>query len=73
VTFNGSDVVDALTPLDELKDLKFAVVSLAEVFSEAGSYRGAVFRSAVRGIDVRLDWVIRNLEAAGEGKRNKGV
>lgn len=63
---------EPLMPVDELKNLKWAVSSLAEINS-LGSYEHENAKNAARGIAARIDWVIRQLSAAGEGKKNMGV
>lgn len=57
-----------LLPIEELENLKFAVASLAEMATEKGSYNRENARNAADGIRHRLNWVINQLKATGQGK-----
>jgi len=61
---------EALTPIDELRNLKWSVIALANADRSPGSYGKENADNAARGIQCRLDWIIEQLTAAGEGKRN---
>ena len=60
---------EPLLPIVELENLKWAVAALAELDDRPGSYAQENRANAVRGIQLRLDWVLRNLKAAGEGRK----
>jgi len=62
-----------LVPIQELENLKWAVVALAQLENTPGSYATENKANAARGIRERIDWIIRTLKAAGEGERNCGV
>jgi hypothetical protein len=64
---------EVLVPLDELKALRWSIAALARGNRTPGSYDAENALNAARGIETRLDWVIRTLEKAGEGQRNMGV
>ena len=58
-------------PIDALNDLRWAVRSLVYL-QQQGSSEREIMDNATRGIESRIDWVIRQLKAADEGKRNMG-
>jgi hypothetical protein len=61
-----------LLPIDELENIKWAVWAVAQLAAlddRPGNYAQENRANAVRGIQLRLDWIIRNLKAAGEGKK----
>ena len=64
---------EPLLPIEELEALKFSVHALVHIDYHPGSYSAANGENACRGIVARLDWVIRTLGAANEGKKNMGV
>jgi hypothetical protein len=64
---------ETLTPLIELRNLRWAIQSLAQMNSEPGSCEKENRANAARGIESRINWVIRTLEACGEGKTNAGA
>ncbi len=66
------NMAEVATPLDKLRRLGFSVSALAQINS-ANSYEGELARIAAEGIKRELDWVIANLEAAGEGLKNMGL
>jgi hypothetical protein len=63
---------EALLPIDELKNIKWSVIALVQSFAKPGTYESETAINAARGIQRRLDWVIANLQQAGEGKQNLG-
>lgn len=63
---------EQLLPIHELEQLKWAVAALAEFDRSPGSYAGENAKNIKRGIQGRLDWVIRVLTAANEGMTYKG-
>ncbi len=63
---------EPLLPIDELKNLKWAISSLHDLH-EKGSTEREIFINAAHGIESRLDWVIRQLKAAKEGEKNMGA
>ena len=63
---------DPLLPIEELQSLKFGISALADLF-ERGSYKRELALNAARGLEARIEWVIAQLEAAGEGKKNMGA
>ena len=65
---------EPLLPIDELRNIQFSVVALVEtVMNKPGSYEHEVARLAANQIKRRLQWVIANLEAAKEGRKNFGL
>ena len=48
--------------LDELRNLKFSVASLADMVGKPGSYERENADNAKRGIKRRIDWIIEQLE-----------
>jgi hypothetical protein len=64
---------EPLVPIDELRNLKWSIASLAELDNTPGSFALENKRNAARGIETRIDWIIRTLEAAGEGQKNCGA
>ena len=63
---------EPLLPIDELKSLKFAINALVDGYPK-GSYERENAMNAARGINSRLDWVIRQLSYAKEGRKNLGA
>ena len=66
------DMCGQKKPINELKELKFAVVALVAMYPK-GSYDRENADNAARGICERIDWVIRQLIAANEGNKNMGA
>ena len=64
---------EPLLPIEELENLKFSIAALAHDVSPKGSYQAENRKNAASGIENRIDWCIRMLKAAGEGKKNMGV
>jgi hypothetical protein len=60
------------SPLDVLKSLRFSLSSISELHPK-GSYAAEQARMMAKGIQRDIDWVIANLEAANEGKKNFGL
>lgn len=59
-------------PIDKLESLKFSVAALTEMYPR-GSFDRENAKNAARGIEAQIDWVIRQLKAAGEGTKNMGA
>lgn len=64
---------EPLLPIEELEKLKWAVSSLAALGAEPGTHEKENRHNAADGIRSRLDWCIRQLNGAGEGRRNMGA
>ncbi len=64
---------EPLLPIDELKNLRFAISALVENVGSPGSYERENAQNSGKGIKARLNWCIANLERAGEGKKNFGI
>ena len=64
---------DPTLPIDELKELRFSISALSRIGHQKGSYDREISIMAGRGIEARINWIIRQLEAAGEGKKNMGA
>lgn len=60
------------TPIGILGGMKFSIASF-ENLHPRGSYEREQARLMARGLQDELDWVIANLERAGEGKSNYGL
>ena len=60
-------------PIEALKELKWSVSALVDTICEPGSAKKEVARLAADGVRLRINWIVANLEAANEGKRNMGV
>ena len=58
-----------LLPIDELENLKFAIVALASNHP-SGSFEKEMAENACKGIKARIDWILRQLKSAGEGRKN---
>jgi hypothetical protein len=63
---------EPLLPIDELKNLRWSVRSLIHLH-QVGSFEREIANNATRGIESRLDWIMRQLDGAGEGKKNMGL
>jgi hypothetical protein len=60
--------VEQTTPLDVIRGVIFPIAAIANL-NPPGSYERAVAELAARGIRDKLEWAIRCLEMAGEGKK----
>ena len=63
---------EATRPIEELRRLKSAMMSLPAMF-EKGSDARDNLSLALAGVSARLEWVIANLEMAHEGNSNFGL
>ena len=58
-----------LLPIEELKNMKFSISSLANMVGTPGSYDKENAENISRGMKARLQWVIDHLEANKEGRK----
>ena len=63
---------EPLLPIDALRDMKFSVSAMADLH-ERGSFQRRQAACMSDGIRAKIDWIMAQLEAAGEGKRNMGA
>lgn len=64
---------EPLLPIEELKNLKWSITAITANCGQPGSYEREIAKLASIGFERRLDWVIANLNKAGEGRKNMGV
>jgi len=64
---------EPLAPIDALRNLRWKISALLDTLTDPGSTRQAVAHLAQEGIRREIDWILANLEEAGEGNKNMEV
>jgi hypothetical protein len=62
---------EQLLPINVFKDLNFSLSSLV-TFTAPGSHERRNMENAIRGINARVQWAVKQLELTGEGGKYAG-
>lgn len=63
---------EPLTPIDALEQMKWSISALCKLTTQ-GSYEARNLESATDGIRHEINWIIAQLKAANEGRKNMGA